>query len=301
MKKKKRSIASVFLLTVLTALVFLGSTAALLLNFLMTRNAGSHKNSPEAGAVSIVPEKDRSQTVLFIADCGKESHEKLFAVTRFLPAQKKLIILPVPYEASAQVGLKSMSLGEFYRTRGCETAREAAESALNIHIERYARFSKEQFRDFLNLLGGADYSAPFDFEYRNPATGEITAIKKGYQHLDGIMLRQMITYPEFPDGEAFRMKLSGALITTVINKNMSVYSQADIEAMFKQFVNNADTTITAADFSYREDSINYVLDNEDSPAGFLIPEGEYHDDTFIFSKDFKKRLAESFGVEPVVI
>lgn len=155
---------------------------------------------------------------------------------------------------------------------------------------------------FFNLLGGADYSVPFDFEYKNPATGEITGIKKGYQHLDGIMLRQMMTYPKFEDGEIFRMKLTGALITAVINKNMNVYSQSDIEAMFKQFVNNAETTVTAADFSYREDSIRYVLENADAPAGFLIPEGEYKEDgSFIFSKEFKKRLAESFGVEPVVI
>lgn len=300
MRKRNKSTSMVFIVTLLTALVLLGSTALILLNNLMKY----HPAEPVLPAENnyrpeeFIPTAEHSQTVLFILDAGKNPNEKLFLLTRFIPAEKLLWLVPIPGETYSQVNTKKSTVYEFYRTGGVLSAVSAVESALNLPVERYAKLDKQSFRELCDMFGGAVFNVPYGMEYRNENTGELTALKEGVQTLDGNMLRQLLTFPELKGGEEFRIKLTASAVSSMINRGIP--SGGDLEYYFNSFVNSAETNITARDFEFRREAFGYAMTASD-PAVFKIPVGEYDSENrFVIDRIFRENLAETFGVEEIV-
>lgn len=301
MKKRYKKLSTVFIATLLFALVLLGSTAILLLNNLMQNPPADEPSSLEIDSVKkeYSPTAEEAQTALFILDAGKNPHEKLFMLTRFLPEEKTLWLTPIQGDAYAQINTKKSTIYEFYRTGGALSAVSAAENAFNIPIERYAKLDKEGFKELAEMFGGVIFNVPRDMTYRNPDTGELTDLKAGIQTLDGNMIRQMLTFPELTEDE--RIKLSSSAVSSMINGGINSRLYDNAEYFFNSFVNSAETNITAYDFSLRGEAMVYVMKNAEEPAVLKIPSGEYDEkNRFVIDREFRKSLAEKFRVEPII-
>lgn len=301
MKKRYRKTSLVFIATLLSALVLLGSTALILLNNLMQRPSEEESISLVTDSVSkeYIPTDEEAQTVLFILDAGKKPNEKLFLLTRFIPKEKTLWLVPVAGDTYAQLNTKKSTVCEFYRTGGALSAVSAVESAFNIPVERYAKLDRQAFRELADMFGGVIFNVPYDMECRNEDTGEQTSLTAGVQTLDGNMLRQMLTFPELKD-EDLRIKLVAGAVSAMINGGLNSRLYDNAEYFFNSFVNSAETNITAYDFDLRSEALVYVM-KSDEPAQFKIPAGKYDGEKrFVIDKIFKENLAEAFGVEALI-
>lgn len=295
MSKKSAKIAATYFVTIITALVLIGGVGYFALNtYLNSENDKESSIKPvgmENAVVTeeYVPEEGYGQTALFVYEAEKRSSGVCFMLTRFIPYEKKLVMVPLQSDLCIDYNGKSNTLYEFYRLGGITEAVSAVEELTDINIEKYMKFNRESFTLFSNFCGNVTYDVPYNLIYENPETGESTVMKEGGQTLDAVSLRKLITYPEYRGGEEYRAKVMGTVGTELINLGSNGLLKSGTEAVFKEVMNSdVETNITAYDFDELEPAFKYVMDNNTSPAQLVIPSGTYNanncyvlDDTFI--------------------
>ena len=303
MTKRKTNLAKIYLVTFLTTFVLVGGTAIFVYSHYMNTklNQNAETSSAESGATPFAPDAKQNQTVLYILDCGDKASDDIFVLARFLPIEKKLILVPIEGETYSQINTKKSTVYEFYRTGGALQAVQAIENSTNINIEKYMKFNKDAFNTLVDIFGGVNFTVPYDMIYENKETGESVVLKQGRQPLDGIRLRWLLTYPEFKEGEEYRDKIVGSAVTDMINQSLGDRLASTLDTSFNSIINTVDTNITAYDFTFRKDAIAYLIESGETPAQFKTPTGKLNEENqFVLDTKFKEDLLYWFKTDPIV-
>lgn len=320
MKNKKLRPTALFLLVISTTLLLAGCGA-----WFVYRNYVDQPKAPvNYAALSdnmvFQPETDHNQTILWIIDAGGTADtDILFLISRFLPVDKKLYFLPLSGKTACHVNTSKNSLAGFYRQGGSLTARQAAENAVNQTIDRYVQMDADGFTQFVERLGGLTYKVPHAIDWEHPDTGERYRLRAGLQNLDGIRLRQILTYPHYSaepagsadasdsltasaanDGDLYRTILLGMTVTECINQNLDQSLKSRLETLFLFIVNNMDTNISRKDYNFREQAVYWCMENNPSPSACVPPKGAWDEDgQYRLTVDFRKMLANMFQATPL--
>ena len=303
MSKRKTSLVKVYLVTVFITLVLVGGTAIFVYTqFLSDKpKASSETSSVQSGIMPFVPEVEQNQTVLYILDCGDTETDDIFLLTRFLPVEQKLILVPISGNTFSQINTKKSTVYDFYRTGGSLSAVEAVENATNIDIEKYMKFNKDSFNTLVDIFGGVNFTVPYDLIYDNTKTNESVVLRSGRQSLDGIRLRWLLTFPEYKEGEEYRNKMTGSAISSMINQSLGERLDGTLDLSFNSIINSVDTNITAYDFNFRKDAISYLIEAGNTPAQFKTPVGKLNEEKqLVLDTKFKEDLLYWFEVDPIV-
>lgn len=250
-------------------------------------------------------DESQNQTMLMILDCGRGDAGNLFLVGRFVATEQEFILLPLSGKTACQINTQRKSLYDFYRTGGSLLAAEAVKNAINLPVTRYLQTTPAGFNTIVERLGGVNYPVPFDIQYEDPQTGEKYNLSAGRQLLDGVRLRQLFTYPEYPGGEDYRTKLLGAVMAELLNQHTAASLSANpamtLDPYFRILVNNSDTNFSRKDYEYRRRAAAQCFTSGAKPFHFEIPQGEWGEDgLFQLSVAFRNRLSEVFQEEPLV-
>ena len=212
---------------------------------------------------------------------------------RFVPAENKLVIVPLQSDIKAEADGKVNTIYEFYRLGGASDAKKAITAATGIEIDRYMKFSKDSFTLFSNFMGNVDYEVPYNLVYENETTGESTIIKSGRQTLDSGTLRKVLTFPNFKGGEEYRAKVVGTITVDLINSGASGMLRDGLDSVFTSVINSdLETDITKYDYDEAKPAIEYVLDATSTPAqvGIPAPESRLKQYPFEFSGGMRQRI-----------
>ena len=301
MSKKRKSSASVFLITILITLVLVGGTAIFIYTRYVSPKPKPNTSSSSSGYIPFVPDETQNQTILFILDAGNTPTDDIFLLARFLPTQKQLILVPISGQTFSQINTTKSTVYDFYRTGGSLKAVEAVENSTNIRIERYMKFDSEAFNSLVDIFGGVNYNIPYDMIYNNTVTGESVVLREGRQPLDGIRLRWLMTFPTYQEGEDYRQKVVGSAITDMINQSLSERLENILDISFKNVINSVDTNVTAYDYNLRKDAIAYLIEPGKTPVQFKTPVASLNDQKqYILDNKFKEDLLYWFQVKPII-
>lgn len=301
MKKRKRHFAAIYLSALLLTIVLLGTTAFVVYKQFFEKPVESTVQSDDESDILYVPSEDENLTVLYILKGGEKPTDAVFVLTRFLPAEEKLILLPIPGETFSQINTTKSTVYEFFRTGGALKAVDAVSKALNIPVDKYVQFDKNSFNTLIDIVGGVNYTIPYDLIFDNTETGESVILREGRQLLDGNKLRWLLTFPEFKEGEDFRTKMTAAVLTDMLNKAQSERIANTLDSSFKTIVNAVDTNITAYDYQFRKKGILNMIQPGTEPVEFKLTDGEHDDENrLVLSDRFKEDVLYWFKVEPVV-
>ena len=277
MAKKRKKVALAYLITIFVTFVLIGGTTVFLyLKLGLSDNNSSSSNSEEDKLVFKATE-EQNQTVLFVLDTGDNMTDTVFVVSRFLPTQDKIVLIPVQSDTFSQINTQKNTVYNFYKTGGVMQASTAIENAFNIKIQKYMKFNKDAFQSFVDIFGGVNYNIPYDLIYDNETTGESTIIRSGNQFLDSIKLRQLFTFPQYKEGEQYRAKTVGTALTDIINRNLGERLYNTIDSSFNTLINKTDTNITAYDYQFRKDAILNMITPGKTPVQFQICSGKYNE------------------------
>lgn len=296
MSRRKTKSAITYMLTLFLALVLVGGTGFYILTHYVLDDEERPVYSEEENTPLYVPPEGLEQTTLFVLDGTGD--EKLFMLLRFMPIEKKLVLVPITSRMLSQVNTTYTTVGEFYRTGGIISALPAIENASGIKIEKYMVFDNYSFSALCDILGGGvTCNVPENITFLNEKTGEQTIIMSGVQLLDGNQLRKYLTYPDLNGGEDMRIKLMATLICDMINQSQTDSLATGLDSYYKKLVNQVQTDITSMDFEYRRDAIEYIIEPTTTPAGFKIPSGEWQEDgTFKPDEAFKTNIKNWFNL-----
>lgn len=307
MAKKSAKIAATYFITIILSLVLVGTVGYFALNAYLNgdtgsgiKPAGDDVQDPYAAlSDEYVPSYSHSQTLLFIYEPEKRQTATCFVLARFVPMDSKVVIVPLQTDICVEVDGKVNTLYEFYRLGGTADAVKAVEKALGVSVEKYMKFSKDSFTQFSNLMGNFTYNIPYNLIYENESTGESTVIKSGEQILDAATLRKVLTFPDYNGGEEYRAKMVGAMAVELINSGSKGMLQDSLDVVFTDIINSdIETDITRYDYDANKAAIEYVLDNNTSPAQIVIPSGVYNENNcYVLDESFIQALPSWLAME----
>lgn len=303
MSKKTAKIAATYFVTIIVSLLLIGAAGY----YALTKYMNMEKESgikPVGGAQSneseeYAPTEGFGQTYLFIYEPEQRLTAVSFIMARFIPYESKLVIVPLQADVCADLNGRSNTLYEFYRVGGTSEAVKAVEAATNVHIDRYMKFSKENFTLFSNFCGNISYYIPYNLAFENPDTGESTIIKEGEQTLDSVTLRKVLTYPNYTGGEEYRAKVVGTIIADLINSGCKGMLKTSPRTVFNDVINSGvETNITVYDFEEDLRDIEYVLENTTSPVQLVFPSGSYNSNNcYVLEDSFVAALPRWLSLE----
>lgn len=305
MAKKKTKIATTYFVTIISSLILIGGAGYFALKAYFNSDSDNFIKPADGMQTSAiiaeeyVPDIGDCQTVMFIYEPEKSQTSTCFVLARFIPTDNKVVIVPFQSDVCAVVNGKTNTLYEFYRLEGIPGAVSAVENAVNIKVDKYMKFSKDSFTLFSNFMGNISYNVPYNLIHENQTTGESTIIKSGEQMLDAVMLRKVLTFPEYKGGEEYRAKVVGTITTELVNSGANGILHDSLDVVFTDIINSdIETDITRYDYEEKKAAIEYVLNNTASPAQLVLPSGAYNENNcYVLDDNFIEALPRWFGME----
>lgn len=303
MAKKGTKIALTYFITIIVSILLIGGVAV----FLFSR--ATHKgpsvadievtSSTENVSEEYAPSMLDNQTTLFILDAEDRISGSAFVLTRLLPSQTKLLIVPLQSDTMITLNGEEKTLYDHYLTGGVSYARRAVESLCDVSVDKYMKFDKFSFENFVAHFTIVNYTVPYDLIYENEKTGETTVLREGGQAMDPTSMRKLFTYPEFSNGETARNTVIGTIVTEFINSSKDTRFESGIDPIVETVLQSGvDTDITVYDYEFKKEAMQYTIENSNKLAELVMPTGNYDENgAYRLDADFIKSLRSLFAVD----
>ena len=311
MAKRSSKVVLTYIITIVLTLIIAGGVCYVAFSSILTGNkddtSDSAANGVELQPLTVLgdytPSAEDARTVLLILDAEKRESGSCFLVARFLPVEEQFVFLPIPSNTSVSSGEGEDTIYTIDRNGGTKKAVEAAESCLNISIDKYIKFTRSSFSVIADIFGGIDYDIPYNLVYDNPDTDETTVLKAGRQFLDSTSLRKVLTYPNYTQGEEYRSKCLGIAINELVTRGTSNSSSFanNLDDYFIAVINSdIDTDITSYDYDEVKKAMKYVIKNSNSISTFILSSGvENENGHYVLDEKFLATLTELFDEQTV--
>lgn len=335
-KKKSGSIAIPFLLTFLISLIIIGGIAMIIYDKIDSESSSLITMENEAGTLSesdnhsvlfildlsdtvddegeeeeteeeteapTEPEEDDEDEKVYDWEVTEEDLEEeeakpkkyTFMLMRSMPVDKQMVFIGLPDNMLA--GEQNKTLAEIYEESGGGELKSAAESSLEVPIDRYMIFDSKSFQKLCNILGGVNFAVP----------GNIDGFKKsdGLQYLSADQIEKIISYGGFGGGEVQRVSTATSLITAMINQTSGSRIADNLDNTFETMVNSTETDISALDYQQKKYALKFLLKYSDPSddetvskrAKFITPFGTQTSESFILDVSFLEEIKPYFTVE----
>lgn len=299
MAKKSTKIALTYVITIVVTVVVI-LVVGLITIKTMNRSSGvndievTSSTEPEVYAPSVLD----NQTTLFVLDAEDRMTATAFVLTRLLPAEKRLVIVPLQSDMYASVNGTEATLYDFYRNDGIQGAKRAVESVCGLTVEKYMIFGKSSFETMAAHFETVNYVFSDTLIYENETTGEVTVIRSGNCSLDPTTMRKAFTYPNYKNGETGRAALIGTVVTDFINAS-GKRLRTSMDQIFNGVMNSgAETDITVYDYDFKKEAMQYMADNSSECAELVLPSGVYDEGgRYVLDKAFIDSLRSWFSLD----
>ncbi len=298
MAKKSTKIALTYVITILCTLLIIGGICYMLMEELLAPKENEESlpivDPMVSSGEEYTPSPEDSMTSLFIYDSRKRISGSCFVVVRLSADSRQIIIMPIPSDTFAEVDGTSNSVYEFYRTGGTGKAVSAVGAATGLEIERYIKFDDNSFETFASIFGNMSYNIPYNMIYTDPDTGEETIYRAGETFIDPNDIRKLITYPLYDSGEEYRAKITGLIMSELINKNVYNGFSDYVDDYFNEIINSTiETNYTAYDYKEQSDAMKFIAESSERVVKLVTVSGAYNEDQlFVLDEDFIRAIPE---------
>ena len=302
MASKKAKIAATYFITIIITMLLLGATAY----FIMTQYIFGEKDNKNdldellKSDTQVVnegwqPAFENNKTVLIILDAEKRESGSCFMLLRFLPTEQGALVMPIQSDCEVNGASGKTTLYELFRTGGTTKALAAIKEITGLEIDHYMKFDKNSFVNAMDIFGGVNYKIPYQLIYDNKETGEMTVIEEGMQFLDATLIRRVLTYPLYKNGESYRATVMAMLTADMLNQNLGTGMSERLDSCFSTVINSGmETNITSYDYEEQKKSLAYVLDAKSDTVSIVLPIGGYNEDgRYVMNADFVRLLPDT--------
>ncbi len=286
MDKKKRKggyVAIPFLVAFLIGIVCIGGIAMMIFQSIRPTDNTVHEME---GSVW-VPDESYNFTVLFVLDEETDPCPLTFLTARFLPAEKKILLISMPSNMLTVVDGKQYTLAESYKKGGISMTEQAIANETGITIDRYAVFDSSAFQKLCNIFGGVMYVLPSGMEGFTDSSEA--------QYFGPSKMEKIITYPLFTQKEVQRSAVASDLICDMINQADEERLISNMDLNFRSMVNLMETDISSIDYDSMKKALQYLFKYGSDVAEFRIMTGTSADNKFVLAANFRDQIAPYFA------
>ena len=279
MSKKYSRVSMVFLKTLILTTVLLSGTV-FILSFLIEKSEESKAEKIVYEVVKEAKKPDNSldmATLMILCENGEKSGTT-FMIARFLSAEERIYLVPLPSDTVCQSGTETLTIYEFFRKYGCKKTLRAVSETMNIQIEKYVFLDNTGFATAIDSISGeVSYNISSPTEYYNDSLSEYVFIEKGEKNLSGNEIRQYVSSPLF--SEKFRSEQMAFIIASAMEK----------KDLLKDFMEH---NFSYEEFKCRAECINNIKERKEDFTSVILPKGKWEEGKFCLSVEFKNYLAE---------
>ena len=299
MQKKKKYFSSykitVYLITILVSLAFLGLISYLLIDSFLFKEVISNKPQPKDKEVTTKNISDDNDTLNVIFGYENEEHLETLMLVRFDSANKSIFCVPISTDTWAKVDASTGTIADFYKRKGIQGICDAVENTFEVDVQRYMLLDRDSIEYFVDKLGGVYYTVPFEIKYTDKKTNEQATFspRDTKQLLKGEDVRKIISYP-FPESKlSDKPELIASLCVNLINQSVKSKDRIikEMDATFRELSGKCKTNISFEDYNTRKKSLINIISNSDKPATFSIPIGKWNENAqYVVDGQYKKEL-----------
>ena len=302
MAKRRSNLGLVYFSIVLISIALVGGASYFMINhYLHGSSTEDIEEGTETSAPSdqYVPSVLDNETTLFILDAEKRSSGTCFVLTRLLPEECRLVIVPIQSDTAASLNNDSGTLYDLYRNGGASAAVHSVEVMFGVKVDKYVCFKKDSFDIFSAMMGSINYDVPYNLIYEDPNSGDSTIIRKGIRELDPVTMRKILTFPEYKSGESSRISTVGAIVTDLVNSAQKTRVPNGMDQVFKSILDNgAETDITIYDYKDKKEALIYVAQNSEKAGELMLPRGSYNEnEQYVMDEEFVKSVKTRFSAD----
>lgn len=290
MSKKYNSVAMVFLKTLILTTVLVGGTVVILSFFVeKAEEKQTEKIVYETVKEAKKPDNSLNMTTLMILCENGEKSGTTFMIARFLSAEERIYLIPLPSDMVCQSGTETMTIYDFFRRYGCEKTLRAVSEAMNIQIEKYVFLDNTGFATAIDSISGkVAYNISSPTKYYNDILLEYVFIEKGEKKLSGNEIRQYVSSPLF--SEKFRSEQMAFILASAMEKkDGDIYGFSENAGLLKDFMEH---NFSYDEFQSRAECINDIKERKEDFTSVILPKGKWEEGKFYLSVEFKNYLAE---------
>ena len=190
----------------------------------------------------------------------------VFMLISFNVLDKQIYIMQFPRDTYIEVDGDVHKINSVYKTlyrraqyanssdpqdEGMRALCSVLETNINVHIDNYALFNLEGFRNIIDIIGGVSMYVPYDMYYNDPDQDLYIDIRKGQQTLDGEKAEAFVRYrsgyatADIGRGDAQKMFISALAQQVRTNLNIKTATQ-----MVSAILQNVKTSLSVSDMIY---------------------------------------------------
>jgi len=251
------------------------------------------KNLPAMARASADYRPDASfdTTFLLMMSENKGTIPVYYMLLNYRPRDEVITLVPVERNLYAEVGNIRGTLNAHYIQGGADGVMLALRNSLGVSTDHYIKFDKDSFISFFNAAGYTPVRIPYDLR-----GGEIEFLAGSYD-LKGDDLYDYITYPDYNQGDYYRLMLHGLTISNFINKNSSNISITALQNLFSIILNTTDTSLEFSDFTKNQQAYLYTTQNSFDIADYYVPIGNTDENgVFVISETAIESIRGRFGM-----
>ena len=284
---RKRSNWYIYLLTFVITFVMLSFVVYNIWEYLFPA-----KNLPAMTGSSSDNRPDAvfNTTFLLMLSENKGGVPDYYMLMNYRPRDEEIVLIPVKKNLLSTVRGEQGILTDFYISDGSDGVITAIKNAFGVECEHYIKFDKSSFISFFNTAGTTPVNIPSDLR-----ESEIEFLAGSYE-FSGEDLYNYITYPEYNQGEDYRLMIHGHAVSNFINKNSRNLTVSEMQSLFTKILNTTDTSLDFLDFTKNQQVYMYTTQNSFNIADYYIPNGTVDEyGQFSVSENTVATIKERFG------
>jgi anionic cell wall polymer biosynthesis LytR-Cps2A-Psr (LCP) family protein len=271
MAKKGLKLGATYLIVFIVTLFLFGFIGMVYIDMLTQTGTEEDDLPSDVSSDGFIPTSADARTILAIVDLGDLQSDVSFMLMRFLPANSETVFLPIPANMYVDDGGTESNLFRLYSDGSATAVKQAISDTFNISVDKYVIFNAESFGKFCDLMGSTDYQIPFEI-----VNDDGTTIAPGPTFLDRTKMRALLTYQSFSGGEEERARRFSDIITSMLNRELTVSFGTLMDATFTEFINSdIDTDISRLDYEDARPALSYTISHTDRFCRQVFSSGTY--------------------------
>ncbi len=180
-------------------------------------------------------------------------------------------LVSINRDTQVDVGIDIPKINAMYGWKGPETMCQKVTEVTGIPINDYVVINMNSFIKVIDLIGGVDYTVPFDMVHRDIDEKFDINLPAGYQNLNGKEALQFVRYRSTSENDFGRVNRQKDFLVATMKQVLKKFSISQIEGYIQIFNDNVKTSMSVQEMVWYFTNVVSDLDFDEDVTSDTLP------------------------------
>lgn len=200
-------------------------------------------------------------------------------------------LVSINRDTQVDVGIDIPKINAMYGWKGPETMCQKVTEVTGVPINDYVVINMNSFIKVIDLIGGVDYTVPFDMVHRDADEKFDINLPAGYQNLNGKEALQFVRYRSTSENDFGRVNRQKDFLVATMKQVLKKFSISQIEGYIQIFNDNVKTSMSVQEMVWYFTNVVVDLDFDEDVTSDTLP---YYTTGYWTNPNAKKHKTQSY-------